>query len=84
MTHRKSALRTGLASALNRLTSNGRALASGWRPSHLTHADDHLRVSLDGADPLCETCFVYHETPTEPLDAYKNDRTYTLNPGFTL
>lgn len=80
MTHRKSALRTGLALALYRLTSNGQTRASGWRPSHVAH----LRVSPDGADPLRETCFVYHNTPTEPLHAYKNDRTYTLNPGFTL
>ncbi|MET3650753.1 iron complex outermembrane receptor protein [Dyella japonica] len=46
--------------------------------------NDHLRVSLDGTNLLDETYYVYNNTPAEPLNAYKNGRTYTLNLGFKL
>jgi iron complex outermembrane receptor protein len=46
--------------------------------------NDHMRVSLDGTNLLDETYFVYNNTPAEPLNAYKNGRTYTLSLGFKL
>lgn len=73
-----------MATAWNRLLLNGRALASSWRSSHFTQTHDHRRVSPGGADPRHEICFVCNSTPAEPLDAYKNARTHTLNPSFTL
>ncbi|TCV93176.1 iron complex outermembrane receptor protein [Luteibacter rhizovicinus] len=46
--------------------------------------NDHIRVSLDATNLLDETYFVYNNTPSQPLNAYKNGRTYTLNLGFKL
>lgn len=46
--------------------------------------NDHMRVSLDGTNLLDSTYYVYNNTPAEPLNAYKNGRTYTLNLGFKL
>jgi hypothetical protein len=73
-----------MATVLNRRLWNSRTLASSWRSSHFTQTHDHQRVSPDGADPLHEACFVYDNTSAEPLDTYKNARTYSLNPGFKL
>ncbi|HEX7814464.1 TonB-dependent receptor [Dyella sp.] len=46
--------------------------------------NDHLRVSLDGTNLLDETYVVYNNVPSEPLNAYKNGRTYTINLGLKL
>ncbi|UPG91199.1 TonB-dependent receptor [Luteibacter aegosomaticola] len=46
--------------------------------------NDHIRVSLDGTNLLNETYFVYNNTPAEPLNSYKNGRTYTVTLGFKL
>ena len=46
--------------------------------------NDHMRISLDGTNLLDETYFVYDNTPSQPLNAYKNGRTYSLNLGFKL
>jgi iron complex outermembrane receptor protein len=46
--------------------------------------NDHMRISLDGTNLLDETYYVYNNTPAEPLNAYKNGRTYTLTLGFKL
>ncbi|QNK03821.1 TonB-dependent receptor [Dyella telluris] len=46
--------------------------------------NENLRVSLDGTNLLDSTYFVYDNTPAQPLNAYKNGRTYTLNLGFKL
>ena len=46
--------------------------------------NDHMRVSLDGTNLLDETYYVYNNTPAQPLNAYKNGRTYTLNLGLKL
>jgi iron complex outermembrane recepter protein len=46
--------------------------------------NDHMRVSLDGTNLLDETYFVYNNTPAQPLNAYKNGRTYMLSLGFKL
>ncbi|HXO99358.1 MAG TPA: TonB-dependent receptor [Luteibacter sp.] len=46
--------------------------------------NDHIRVSLDATNLLDETYFQYDNTPSQPLNAYKNGRTYTLSLGFKL
>ena len=46
--------------------------------------NDHMRVSLDGTNLLDETYFVYDNTPSQPLNAYKNGRTFSLNLGLKL
>lgn len=46
--------------------------------------NDHMGVSLDGTHLLDETYEVYNNTPAQPLNAYRNGRTYTLNLGLTL
>ncbi len=46
--------------------------------------NDHIRVSLDATNLLDETYFVYNNTPAQPLNAYKNGRTYTVTMGFKL
>jgi len=44
----------------------------------------HMRISLDGTNLLDSTYFVYNNTPAEPLNAYKNGRTYTLSMNLKL
>lgn len=46
--------------------------------------NDHMRVSLDGTNLLDETYFQYNNTPSQPLNAYKNGRTYTVSLGLKL
>ncbi|WP_448099474.1 TonB-dependent receptor [Luteibacter yeojuensis] len=46
--------------------------------------NDHIRVSLDATNLLDETYFVYNNTPSQPLNAYKNGRTYMMTLGFKL
>nr|WP_250877980.1 TonB-dependent receptor [Luteibacter anthropi] len=46
--------------------------------------NDHMRVSLDATNLLDETYYQYDNTPSEPLNAYKNGRTYTVSLGLKL
>jgi iron complex outermembrane receptor protein len=46
--------------------------------------NEHIRVSLDATNLLDETYFVYNNTPSQPLNAYKNGRTYMMTLGFKL
>ncbi|GAA0681449.1 TonB-dependent receptor [Dyella marensis] len=46
--------------------------------------NDHVRLQLDGTNLLDETYFVYNGTPSQPYNAYKNGRTYTLSMNFKL
>lgn len=73
-----------MAAALDRLLLNAQALVSRRRSSYFNQTPDHLHVSLHSVDQLHETCFVHDDTLAEPLDAYTNRRTNTLNPGFKL
>ncbi|MDR6642597.1 iron complex outermembrane receptor protein [Luteibacter sp. 1214] len=46
--------------------------------------NDHIRLSLDATNLLDETYMVYNNTPAQPLNAYKNGRTYMVTMGFKL
>jgi len=43
-----------------------------------------VRLQLDGTNLLDETYFVYNGSPSQPYNAYKNGRTYTLSMNFKL
>ena len=46
--------------------------------------NDHMRVSLEGTNLLDETYYQYDNMPSQPLNAYKNGRTYTVSLGLKL